>query len=84
MVKQIILNRHLSINQFRINHFIFIIKLNFLFFTNLFADFYEFFKCCLQSKISINSKRSLENVCEQCEIAETNYWIILLVFDDKS
>ena len=45
----------------RTNYFFFIIKLNFLFLTNLFADFYKFFKCRLFNK---NSRKSTKNVCE--------------------
>ena len=56
----------------------FIIILNFLFLTNLFADFYKFFKCHLFNK---NSRNSTENVCEQREIIETNNRIRLHIFD---
>jgi len=42
--------------------------------------FLKFFKCRLFNK---NSRKSTENVCEQWEIAETNNWIRLLIFDDK-
>ena len=56
----------------------FIIILNFLFPKNLSGDFCKFFKCRLFNK------NSTENVCEQWEITETNNWIRLLIFDDKS
>ena len=44
---------------------------------NFFADFYKFFKCHLFYK---NSRKSLW----KWEIIETNNWIKLLIFDDKS
>ena len=53
----------------RVNYFFFIILLNFLFFMNLFAEFYKFFKCRLFNK---NSRKSTENVCEQGDITETD------------
>ena len=59
----------------------FIIILNFLFFSNLFADIFKFVKCHLFNK---NSRKATENVCEQWEITESNNWIRLLIFDDKS
>ena len=43
----------------RINYFVFIIMLNFLFFMNLIADF---LKCRLFNN---NFRKSTENVCEQ-------------------
>ena len=43
--------------------------MNFLFVTNLFADFFKLFKCRLLNK---NSGNSIENVCEQGDIRETN------------
>ena len=46
----------------RINYSFFIIILNFLFFPNLSADFFKFFKCRLFNK---NSRKSTENVWEQ-------------------
>ena len=49
--------------SFSINYTFFIIILNFLFFTNLFA---EFFKC------RFFSIKLPENVCAQGEITETN------------
>ena len=55
----------------RINYFFFIIRLNFLFLTNLFADFDKIFKCRLFNK---NARKSTENVCEQWEIAESTNW----------
>ena len=60
MVRNIFLKRNLSINA-KIDYFVFIIKLNFLFSLNLFADFFEFFKCHL---LNNNSRKSAENVCE--------------------
>ena len=60
----------------RINSFVSIIIFNFSFFTNLFADFYKFFKCRLFKK---SSKTSTENICEEWEIVETNNWIRLLI-----
>ena len=68
-------------NNDGINYFVFIILFYFSFFTNLFAEFYKFFKCRLFNK---NSRKSTENVCEEWEITETNNWIWLLKFDDKS
>ena len=52
--------------------------LNFLFFTNLVADF---FKWCLFNK---NSRKSTENGFEHRDISETNNRIKLLIFADKS
>ena len=49
-------------------------------FLNLFADFFKFFKCRLFNK---NSRKSPENG-GQWDITETNNWIRLLFFDDKS
>ena len=60
----------------RIISFVSIIIFNFSFFTNLFADFYKFFKCRLFKK---SSKTSAENICEEWEIVETNNWIRLLI-----
>ena len=51
------------------------------YFLNLFADLFKFFKCRLFNK---NSRKSIENVCLQWDITETNNWIRLLFFDDKS
>jgi len=48
---------------------------------NLFADFFIFFKCLLVIK---NSRKSTENGFEHWAITETNNWIRLLIFDDKS
>ena len=39
----------------------FIIILNFLFSMNVFADFFQFFKCPLFNK---NSRKSVENLCD--------------------
>ena len=52
-----------------------------LFFMNWFADFFPFLKCRLFNK---NYRKSRENVCEAWDITETNNWIRLLIFDDKS
>ena len=65
----------------RFNYFFSIIIMNFLFFINLFADFFKFFKCHLFNNIF---KKSTENVCEQWDITETNNLIRLIIFDDKS
>ena len=57
------LGTYFSIKIFSINqYFFFIIILNFLFFMNLFADFFKFFKCRLFDKIC---REYTENVCEQ-------------------
>ena len=45
----------------RLNYFVFIIILRFLFSLNLFADFFQFFKC----RLFINNfRKSAENLCE--------------------
>jgi len=56
-------------------------SLNFIFFMNLFADFFKFFKCRLFNK---NSWKSAENVFEHWDTTETNNWIRLLIFNDNS
>ena len=55
--------------------------LKFLFFTNLFADFFKFFKSRLFNK---NCRKSTEKFCEQWDSTETNNWIRLVISDDKS
>ena len=51
------------------------------FFTNLFADFYKFFKCRLFNE---NSRKSTESYCEEWEIKETKNLLRLLIFDDNA
>ena len=53
----------------------------FLFFTNLFADFFKFSKCRLFDN---NCRKSTKNVFEKWDITEANKWIRLVVFDNKS
>ena len=57
MVRNIFLKRNLSINQSKIDYFVFIIILNFLYSLNLFADFFKFFKCRLFNN---NSRKSVK------------------------
>ena len=58
----------------------FIVILNFLCFMNLFADFFKFFKCRLFNKIPGNLHKTFENN----ETLDTNNWIRLVTFDEKS
>ena len=55
--------------------------LEYLFFMNLFAGFFKFFKCRLFNK---NPRISTEYVCDQWDITETNNGIRILIFDDNS
>ena len=80
LFRNIFLHRNLSMNQCYFNYFIFIIILNFMFFKNLFSDFFKLYKFRLFNK---NSRKSTNNVCEQWDITETKNSIKLHIFDDK-
>ena len=54
--------------------------MNFIFFKNLFSDFFKLYKFRLFNK---NSRKSTKNVCEQWDITETKNSIKLHIFDDK-
>ena len=76
MFGNILLNWNLSINKcYIINYFFFPFTLNFFLF--FFADFFKFSNVVFSIKIP-------GNVCEQWDITETNNWIRLVFFDDKS
>jgi len=65
MFKNIFLNWNFLNKSILKQGCLFVVRLNFLFFMNLFADF---FKCQLYNK---TSRKSTENVCEQWDITET-------------
>ena len=75
MLRNIFVNRNLSINQL----FLFLHKIEFLILYE-FVHFYKLFKCLFNK----NSRKSTENFCEKWDITETNNWIKLLIFGDRS
>ena len=58
----------LSINQCKYQLFLNHQYIEFLYLTNLFANFYKFFECSFFNK---NSKKYKETVCKEREITET-------------
>ena len=50
----------------------------------LYESVHRFLQILQMSSFNKNSRLSTENFCEQWDITETNDWIRLLIFDDKS
>ena len=68
---------------YRITYLFFIFKLDLFFFTNLFPNFFECFKCRLFKKISGNIQKIFVNN-ETLQIPINISITFLLIFDDKS
>ena len=50
----------------------------------LYESVHRFLQILQMSSFNKKSRKSAENLCDYGEIIETNNWIRLLIFDDKS